>query len=333
MGELTLFEGGKLPSFLKNAEVDETTLALTGSAQRGSRRISIKGGVFREMIGGKEYRVSEERAMNIIIIKAAPKVSRTYYEGSYSEGEAVRPTCWSSDSEKPDADVKNKQSKTCMACPHHVKGSAANDGRACRFSQRLAVAIDGELEKEEIYQLVLPSTSIFGDGVKNKWPLRAYATYLKEEGAPVPGVITEMRFDTSSPTPKLVFRPIRVVKEHEWEIIQRLKDSEDAEKACAMQVFQTDEVEDEPKAKPAKVKPKVVIEEDEEEDIKPTKKATPVVEEDEDEEEDIKPVKKAKPVVEADEEEAVEEPKKATTKKAAASDELSIDDLIGEWDD
>lgn len=85
MSELTLFKGG-VPAYLKNAGADDVTNALAGESL-GMRRISIKGNVFREMIGGKEYRVSEERSMNIVVIKAAPKVSRTYYAGSYQEGE------------------------------------------------------------------------------------------------------------------------------------------------------------------------------------------------------------------------------------------------------
>ena len=78
MSEMTLFKGG-LPAYLKGTADDATnSLAGTGEGGLGARRISIKGGVFREFIGGKEYRVSEERSMNVVIIKAAPKVSRIF---------------------------------------------------------------------------------------------------------------------------------------------------------------------------------------------------------------------------------------------------------------
>ena len=56
------------------------------------------------------------------------------------------------------------------------------------------------------------------------------------------GVVTQMRFDIDSPTPKLFFRPVRGVEEDEWEIIERVRNSEDAMKAIEMAVFQTDEV-------------------------------------------------------------------------------------------
>ena len=142
MSDLTLFSNNsELPAYLKNAALDDVTSVLAGESL-GSRRISIKGGVFREMIGGKEYRVSEERSMNVVIVKAASKVSRVFYSGNYSEGETVSPTCWSSDSQRPDEKVKDKQSATCLNCPKNIKGSGQGDSRACRYQQRLAVVID-----------------------------------------------------------------------------------------------------------------------------------------------------------------------------------------------
>jgi hypothetical protein len=291
MSEMTLFKGG-LPAYLQGTD-DATNALAGGEGSLGSRRISIKGGVFREFIGGKEYRVSEERSMNVVIIKAAPKVSRIYYAGSYTEGEAVSPTCWSSDSQRPDEKVKadNKQSATCLTCPQNIKGSGQGEGRACRYQQRLAVVIDGEVDKEEVYQLVLPPTSVFGDGEKGKLPLQAYARHLKNHGTPITGVVTEMRFDTASPTPKLVFKPVRPVTEAEFLKVQELKESKEAIAAITLTVAQTDGVKD---------KAKNVL---------------------------------AAPKVEAVEVEAVEEPKKAAPKKPSASAEPSLDSLVSEWDD
>lgn len=295
MSEMTLFKGG-LPAYLQTA-TDDATNALAGESL-GSRRISIKGNVFREYIGGKEYRVSEERSMNVVIIKAAPKVSRVFYSGTYVEGETVSPTCWSSDSQRPDEKVKDKQSATCLNCPQNIKGSGQGDSRACRYQQRLAVVVDGEVDREEVYQLVLPPTSVFGDGEKGKLPLQAYARHLKNHGTPITGVVTEMRFDTASPTPKLVFKPVRPVTEEEFNTIQRLKDSQEANNAVTMTVAQTDGVKDKPK--PALAAPKAEAEKVEAEKV---------------------------------EAEEVEEPKKAAPKKAAVSAEPKLEDLVGEWDD
>jgi hypothetical protein len=242
MSEMTLFKGG-LPAYLQGTDDATNALAGTGdSGGLGARRISIKGMVFREFIGGKEYRVSEERSMNVVIVKAAPKVSRIFYAGSYVEGETVSPTCWSSDSQRPDEKVKSPQSATCLTCPKNIKGSGQGESRACRYQQRLAVVLDNEVEKKEVYQLVLPPTSVFGDGEKGKLPLQAYARHLKNHGTPITGVVTEMRFDTASPTPKLIFKPVRPVTEEEYNIVQELKDSPEAISAVALTVAQTDGV-------------------------------------------------------------------------------------------
>ena len=269
MSEMTLFKGG-LPAYLKGS--DDATNALAGTSDGGglgARRISIKGGVFREFIGGKEYRVSEERSMNVVIVKAAPKVSRIFYAGSYVEGETVSPTCWSSDSQRPDDKVKDKQAATCLTCPKNIKGSGQGESRACRYQQRLAVVLDNEVTKKEVYQLVLPPTSVFGDGEKGKLPLQAYARHLKNHGTPITGVVTEMRFDTASPTPKLVFKPVRAVTEEEYEVVQRLKDSPEAVAAVTLTVAQTDGVRDKPK--PALAAPVEAVEAE----IEEPKKAAP----------------------------------------------------------
>lgn len=268
MSEMTLFKGG-LPTYLQGT--DDATNALAGTSDGGglgARRISIKGGVFREFIGGKEYRVSEERSMNVVIVKAAPKVSRIFYSGSYVEGETVSPTCWSSDSQRPDEKVKSPQSATCLTCPKNIKGSGQGESRACRYQQRLAVVLDNEVAKKEVYQLVLPPTSVFGDGEKGKLPLQAYARHLKNHGTPITGVVTEMRFDTASPTPKLVFKPVRPVSEEEYHIVQELKDSPEAISAVTLTVAQTDGVK--PSAKPALAAPVEV-----EEVVEEPKKAAP----------------------------------------------------------
>jgi hypothetical protein len=58
MSEMTLFKGG-IPAHLRNADLDDATKALMGakkaaSGTGGNKRISIKAGVFRMMVDGKE---------------------------------------------------------------------------------------------------------------------------------------------------------------------------------------------------------------------------------------------------------------------------------------
>ncbi len=96
--------------------LDEDTLAVAGGNRQGNKRISIKGGVFRKYTGGKEIGAIEDRHMEVIFVKMAHKASRMFYDATYQEGQKVSPVCWSTDSEKPDADVKTPCASTCLDC-------------------------------------------------------------------------------------------------------------------------------------------------------------------------------------------------------------------------
>jgi hypothetical protein len=121
--------------------VDDDTRAVAGGGGNG-KRISIKGGVFRKFVGGKETAKIEDRSMNVIFVKMAHAPSRTFYSEGYKEGERVSPTCWSTDSKVPDSDVKSPQAQSCDACPNSIKGSGqGGTGSACRLQWRTAVVL------------------------------------------------------------------------------------------------------------------------------------------------------------------------------------------------
>jgi hypothetical protein len=235
--------GSGLPSYLKEVELDATTRALMGSGGTGGmKRISIKGGVWRMMVNGKEVAKNEDRAMNVVVVAAAPKVSRTFYAGTYSEGgEAKAPDCWSADGEVPDAKASAPQASRCVDCAQNAKGSGQGDSRACRFSQRLAVVLANDLEGE-VMQLTLPASSIFGAGEPGKWPLQTYAKMIGSKGVPITAVVTEMRFDTEAATPKITFKPLRVLDSDEHEMAITQGKSDKALKAITMTVSDTDGV-------------------------------------------------------------------------------------------
>ena len=130
----TMFSGNLVPV----EGLDEDTLAVAGGA-RSNKRISIKGGVFRKYAGGKEIGAIEDRHMNVIFVKMAHKASRMYYEGVYQEGQKISPNCWSTDSETPDADVKNPCASSCGDCPKAVKGSGST-GTGTAWRARSAAA-------------------------------------------------------------------------------------------------------------------------------------------------------------------------------------------------
>jgi len=160
--------------------LDEDTLAVAGG-MRQSKRISIKGGVFRKYAGGKEIGAIEDRHMNVIFVKMAHKASRMFYEGVFQEGQKVSPACWSTDSEKPDADVKAPIASACLDCPKSVKGSGQNGtGTACRLSWRTAVVLPND-PAGDVMQLVLPATSAFGKEDNGRFPFRSYIQHLASQ--------------------------------------------------------------------------------------------------------------------------------------------------------
>lgn len=242
MSDLAIFNQN-LPAHLRNAEMDETTKALMGGGGN-SKRISIEGGVWRMMVNGKEVAQNEDRSMNVVIVAAAPKVSRIFYAGTYKKGVISSPDCWSADGEAPDAKAKSPQAKSCASCPQNVKGSGQGDSRACRFQQRLAVVLENDIAGD-VYQLALPSTSIFGAGENGKWPLQTYAKMIASKGVPITSVVTEMRFDTSVATPKLTFKPVRFLETAEFNDALEQGKSPAAVSAITMTVAQTDGVKDE----------------------------------------------------------------------------------------
>lgn len=318
MSNVTLFEGKKfkLPAMPAGFE-DSITKTIAGGGGVGNRRISIKGKAFRQVVNGEEVYVSEDRTLDVILVNAAP-VSRQYYEGAYDpKAQAVPPTCWSSDTQKPDAAVPEdqRQSDKCMTCPNNIKGSGQGESRACRFSQRVAVLLDGEIEKKEVYQLQLPATSVFGDGKDGKMGLQAYGKFLAANSVHAISVVTRMKFDVSSEQPKLSFSAVRPLGQEELEIALEMRDSKESKDAITMTVGAFDGAKrDAVDEKPATNKKSArVVEEDDEEQV-PTPRAG----------------KKPAPVVEEDDEPVLRSSKKATPKEEPASD---LDDLLGEWDD
>jgi hypothetical protein len=232
----TMFSGAVTPI----AGLDEDTLAVAGGARQGSKRISIKGGVFRKYSGGKEIGAIEDRHMNVIFVKMAHKASRMFYDATYQEGQKVSPVCWSTDSEKPDADVKTPCASACLDCDKAVKGSGqGGTGTACRLSWRTAVVLPND-PSGDVMQLVLPATSSFGKEDNGRFPFRPYIQHLASHNVSAGRVITKMAFDTKSPTPKVVFSPAGKVPDEDLQIIANQAKSPAAEAAIKMNVYQAD---------------------------------------------------------------------------------------------
>ena len=249
MTNIALFNPSNVPSFARNNELSDTAKALTGGGVgTSSKRISIKGGVFRLLAGGKEIASIDERFLDVIIVRAAPKVSRIFYAKSYDGDNITGPDCWSNDGERPDASAENKQGTTCMSCPQNIAGSGQGNSRACRYQQRLAVVLENNIEGD-ILQLTLPATSVFGKEDGDKRPLQAFARNLAMQNPPISPemIVTRMKFDTKAEAPKLHFAPSRWLTDEEYAIVKTQGDSDEAKRAVVMTVAAADGVKTAPK--------------------------------------------------------------------------------------
>jgi hypothetical protein len=242
VSNITLFSNSSaVPAHIAQRELSKATLALAGTGTT-VKRISIEGGVFRMMVGGKEVAKNTDRSMNVVVVSTAPANSRIYYDPAvpYVRGQASAPTCSSSDGVRPNVGTKNPQAATCASCPQNVSGSGQGESRACRYQRRLAVVLEGDMSGD-VYQVILPATSIFGRGQGTQnLPLEAYARMLHSNRVGVDSVVTKMEFDTDSSTPKLVFSPVRYVSEQEQAIIDSQAETPEADQAIGLNAYQTD---------------------------------------------------------------------------------------------
>lgn len=326
--ELDIFQQGGAVSTVTRRE-DGFTGNISGSSTT-SKRISIRGGLFRRMVNGNEIDHTDQRHMDVVIVNASPAVHRTFYAANYNAGQkAPPPVCWSSDSLAPDGSVPEPQAKDCASCPQNIKGSGANGSKACRFSRRIAVVLANQdangqyVIDNDVHQITLPAQSIFGNGTTDKRPLHEYTDYVRSKGESLMSVVTRMAFDTNSATPRLGFRAVGRLTDPQFDAMHVISQSEEAKRAVTLTVATSREegessanLADQFAAAPPRTQPAPAIQQAPEQ---------------------AAPVQQAQPVVQAAPD-AIPEPtvRSADTpvQKAPTKVDLgdpSLDDLLGEW--
>lgn len=317
MTNVAVFNPSAVPAFVKaRGELSAVAKALAGGAGGGGKRISIKGGVFRLVAGGKEVAAIEERYLDVVVVNSAPKVSRVFYMAKYEADKVVAPECWSQDGDKPASEVETPQATTCAECPQNIAGSGNGNSRACRYQQRLAVVLANDMEGD-VLQLTLPATSIFGKEEGDNRPLQAYARWLVAQNIDPTEVVTRMRFDTKSESPKLFFKTMRYLTDDEYPTCTEKGASVEAKQAVTMTVAKMDKV--------AEVSAPI-------EGKRPTKAApAPEAEDDEPPAPAPKAKKKAAaPVAEADDEPVVRKEEKKPS--AVPNQKANLADMVDDWD-
>jgi hypothetical protein len=234
MSNVTLFNPAQAPAHVRaRTELSTMAKALGGGGASGGKRISIKGGVFRLYHGGKEIAAIEDRFLDVVIVNAAPHIGRVWFAKSY-DGEATAPDCWSADGTTPSSDSSNKQAESCATCPKNIAGSGQGNSRACRYQQRLAVVLPNDIGGD-VLALQVPATSIWDKDAKgDDRPLQAYARYLGAQKIEPSDVVTRIKFDTKSESPKMFFKATAWVDGDDLPLIEVQSKSDDAIKAITM---------------------------------------------------------------------------------------------------
>jgi hypothetical protein len=223
-GELTIFKTGATPS-LKFKGADLPTQRLDDGVSAGFARVSYKGSKWGIRYQGAytpiqarmpDGTVIQSPFLDVVILCASGHPNKAWYAGAYSEGEtSTPPDCWSSNGFAPDAGAPNKQSKTCLGCPHNVWGSKINrdtglasKGKACMDSKRLAVVPVGDINNVTYggpMMLSVPPSSL-----KRLGP---YQNLLEANGFHYAAVWTRVTFDGETSYPLFNFDAIAALSD------------------------------------------------------------------------------------------------------------------------
>lgn len=229
--EMSLFDQPmQLPAYLQafNSNLG-TDLGLGGFS---GNRIGLKGSRFRLIVNGQEEAILEQFHLDVVIVGAAPGVSRIYFGGNYDPDEKAHPLCYSADNVTPGADVLVPQSPRCATCPQNEKGSKiTQEGvktKACNYFKRMMVSLVDDPE-HRLFRLDAKSMSIFGEGegAHNKFTLNEYSKKFSTRGLDPAHYVTRLSFDPNSNVPKLYFSPLRTITEEELPWVMDLVHSDD----------------------------------------------------------------------------------------------------------
>jgi hypothetical protein len=249
MSNVTIFKQGAVATS-GNRELSD--LAKSLSTATTTRRIQTNtNGTFKRIINGEQIGNAVRGEMNMIILHALPKVSRTYYKEKYDPNkEATLPNCWSNLGDKPEEGAEDKQHSNCAECPQNIKGSGENGGRACRFERRVSVLVEGD-SSGDVYQFKIPSKSLFGKGTGNVHPFESYVKFLLANGESPDNVVTNVSFDANADTMELLFTPLRNISDEEYEMVKAAQSRPETKRYTMITVAQADGIKKLPGNKPA----------------------------------------------------------------------------------
>lgn len=272
--EVSIFkQSGAVSTSVGRRELSELAKSLSSSGGTSRRIQTNTNGTFKRLINGEQIGDAVRGDINVIIVHALPKVSRTFYAGAYDpNAKPTLPDCWSNDGDKPEASAGNRQASSCAACDMNVVGSGQNGkGRACRFQRRIAVLLAGD-KTGDVYQFNVPAKSLFGKGVGNVHPFESYVRYLLGHNESPDTVITNISYDLNADSMELLFTPVRGLDEDEYALVKQVQQDPATKRLCELTVAAQDGVKKQPEAPAPKPAPQVSRSDEPDEEIEEPKK-------------------------------------------------------------
>lgn len=287
---------GALPTHFQARHKTGSLAAARAGVQSSFAVVGTSGKVWKIKYRGEETLIRDARGqplqeLDVVIVGAAPSISKIWYNKGYSQGDDAAPDCFSLDGIEPDAASPVKQNGVCATCPQNQWGSqvtaAGKKAKACRDHRRVAVVPLGDIANETYggpMLLRLAPTSLV--------PFSQYSDYLERKGVgDFSWVGTKLTFDYEVTYPKVSFSAISyVTEEQDAEIaevlknplIERILNSGPIESAPA-QAAVADDIPGKPPARgtvtPLRVAPPQEVVEDEEDEEEaapaPAAKAAP----------------------------------------------------------
>lgn len=200
---------------------------LSSGVGAGFPSISIKGKVFHLKRGGERTLIENPKepgtpaaALEVVIIKANPILSKIFYASGYVEGSEDKPTCYSDNGVSPAPDAESPQSQKCATCPHAVWGSKITDTgkktKECQDSRRIAIAPLGNLEDAML--LRVPAGALAA--------LKTFGEEARRRGQRYFTVGTRIGFDYTVAHPQLTFKAVGALPEAMLNKVAEMVDSD-----------------------------------------------------------------------------------------------------------
>lgn len=226
---------GQVSTKFAGAKVDND---LAAGVQAGFGLIGYKGKVWSIRYRGDEQQLLRDdgdgprNSIEIVILKAAPYISKIWYEQGYVEGSNAAPDCFSPNGVVPDPQSTKKQANACASCPQNVWGSkiteAGKKGKACSDSKRLAVVPVGDIPNETFggpMLLRVPAASL--------QDLATFGNKMQNLGYPYYAIATRVAFDVNEAYPKFQLSAIRPLTDEEAEEVLKLQSSAEVSRVLA----------------------------------------------------------------------------------------------------